>query len=133
MAQSFPCPFLCRLSVGLFLFSCPWLSVGIFCTFVDPSWLSQQRSCLYFRVAVCFSVFRVCVFRVFARACMCVYVFSQAPFACLTNARFGICWGALGAAESCLSTARDYVLERGQFGAPLAANQVGWSGYFTLQ
>lgn len=50
--------------------------------------------------------------------------FSQAPFACLTNARYGICWGALGAAESCLSTARDYVLERRQFGSPLAANQV---------
>ncbi|CAM9748885.1 unnamed protein product [Pylaiella littoralis] len=48
----------------------------------------------------------------------------KAPFACLTNARFGICWGALGAAEFCLSTARDYVLERGQFGAPLAANQL---------
>eukprot|EP00752_Nemacystus_decipiens_P001897 g1827.t1 len=48
----------------------------------------------------------------------------KAPFACLTNARYGICWGALGAAESCLSTAREYVLERRQFGAPLAANQL---------
>ncbi|CAM9667903.1 unnamed protein product [Scytosiphon promiscuus] len=48
----------------------------------------------------------------------------KAPFACLTKARYGICWGALGAAESCLSTARDYVLERRQFGAPLAANQL---------
>lgn len=48
----------------------------------------------------------------------------QAPFACLTNARYGIGWGALGAAESCLSVARDYVLDRQQFGAPLAANQV---------
>ena len=49
---------------------------------------------------------------------------SQAPFSCLTNARYGIGWGALGAAESCLSVARDYVLDRHQFGAPLAANQV---------
>ena len=48
----------------------------------------------------------------------------QAPFACLTNARYGIGWGALGAAESCLSVARDYTLDRQQFGAPLAANQV---------
>lgn len=46
------------------------------------------------------------------------------PFACLTNARYGIGWGALGAAESCLSIARDYVLHRQQFGAPLAANQL---------
>lgn len=49
---------------------------------------------------------------------------EQAPFACLTNARYGIAWGALGAAESCLLVARDYVLAREQFGAPLAANQV---------
>ncbi|CAM9156527.1 unnamed protein product [Laminaria digitata] len=48
----------------------------------------------------------------------------KAPFACLTNARYGIGWGALGAAESCLSIARDYVLDRQQFGAPLAANQL---------
>lgn len=49
---------------------------------------------------------------------------AQAPFACLTSARYGIGWGALGAAESCRSLARDYVLERRQFGAPLGANQV---------
>ncbi len=48
----------------------------------------------------------------------------KGPFACLDSARFGITWGALGAAESCLSIARDYVLKRSQFGRPLAANQL---------
>jgi glutaryl-CoA dehydrogenase len=47
-----------------------------------------------------------------------------APFACLNNARFGICWGALGAAEFCWHAARNYVLDRKQFGRPLAANQL---------
>jgi glutaryl-CoA dehydrogenase len=47
-----------------------------------------------------------------------------APFACLNNARFGICWGALGAAEFCWHAARQYVLDRRQFGRPLAANQL---------
>jgi len=46
------------------------------------------------------------------------------PFGCLNNARYGISWGALGAADFCLSTARDYTLSRNQFGAPLAANQL---------
>jgi glutaryl-CoA dehydrogenase len=46
------------------------------------------------------------------------------PFGCLNNARFGICWGALGAAETCWHTARQYVLDRKQFGRPLAANQL---------
>lgn len=46
------------------------------------------------------------------------------PFGCLNNARFGICWGALGAAEACWHTARQYVLDRKQFGRPLAANQL---------
>ncbi len=46
------------------------------------------------------------------------------PFGCLNNARFGIAWGALGAAETCWHTARDYVLDRKQFGRPLAANQL---------
>ncbi len=46
------------------------------------------------------------------------------PFGCLNNARFGIAWGALGAAESCWHAARDYVMERKQFGKPLAANQL---------
>jgi glutaryl-CoA dehydrogenase len=48
----------------------------------------------------------------------------KAPFGCLNNARFGICWGALGAAEFCWHTARQYVLDRKQFGRPLAANQL---------
>ncbi len=47
-----------------------------------------------------------------------------APFACLNNARFGICWGALGAAEFCWHAARQYVIDRKQFGRPLAANQL---------
>jgi glutaryl-CoA dehydrogenase len=48
----------------------------------------------------------------------------KGPFTCLDSARFGISWGALGAAESCWHTARQYVLERKQFGRPLAANQL---------
>ena len=48
----------------------------------------------------------------------------RGPFGCLTRARYGIAWGALGAAEFCWHTARDYVLERRQFGRPLAANQL---------
>ncbi|KAM6389906.1 LOW QUALITY PROTEIN: glutaryl-CoA dehydrogenase [Rhynochetos jubatus] len=46
------------------------------------------------------------------------------PFGCLTHARYGIAWGALGAAEACLETARQYVLDRKQFGGPLARNQL---------
>lgn len=48
----------------------------------------------------------------------------KGPFACLNSARFGIAWGALGAAEACLAVARQYVLDRRQFGRPLAANQL---------
>jgi len=48
----------------------------------------------------------------------------KGPFGCLNNARFGIAWGALGAAEACWHTALDYVKERKQFGKPLAANQI---------
>src|SRR5690606_9007857 len=48
----------------------------------------------------------------------------RGPFACLTKARFGIAFGALGAAEFCWHAARQYVLERKQFGRPLAANQL---------
>ena len=44
------------------------------------------------------------------------------PFSCLNNARYGISWGALGAAEFCFREARKYTLERTQFGAPLASN-----------
>ena len=47
-----------------------------------------------------------------------------APFSCLNRARYGITWGALGAAEFCWHAARDYVLERKQFGRPLAATQL---------
>jgi glutaryl-CoA dehydrogenase len=46
------------------------------------------------------------------------------PFGCLNHARYGIAWGALGAAEDCWQTARDYVMNRKQFGRPLAANQL---------
>jgi len=48
----------------------------------------------------------------------------KGPFGCLNNARYGIAWGALGAAEFCFHTARNYTLERKQFGRPLASNQV---------
>jgi glutaryl-CoA dehydrogenase len=48
----------------------------------------------------------------------------SAPFSCLNRARYGISWGALGAAEFCWHAARDYVLERKQFGRPLAAAQI---------
>ena len=48
----------------------------------------------------------------------------KGPFGCLNRARYGIAWGALGAAEFCYEAARNYVLERKQFGKPLAANQL---------
>ena len=48
----------------------------------------------------------------------------KGPFTCLDSARYGIAWGALGAAESCWHIARQYVLDRKQFGRPLAANQL---------
>ncbi len=48
----------------------------------------------------------------------------KGPFTCLNSARFGIAWGALGAAEACYETARQYVIDRTQFGRPLAANQL---------
>ena len=47
-----------------------------------------------------------------------------APFSCLNRARFGIAWGAMGAAEACWHMARQYTLERKQFGRPLAATQL---------
>ena len=46
------------------------------------------------------------------------------PFGCLNKARYGIAWGALGAAEFCWHAARQYTLDRPQFGRPLAANQI---------
>ena len=48
----------------------------------------------------------------------------KGPFTCLNSARYGISWGALGAAEDCWHTARQYVLDRKQFNRPLAANQL---------
>jgi glutaryl-CoA dehydrogenase len=48
----------------------------------------------------------------------------KGPFSCLNKARFGISWGALGAAEFCWHAARTYTMERKQFGRPLAANQL---------
>ena len=47
-----------------------------------------------------------------------------APFGCLNHARFGICWGTMGAAEACFEAARTYTLQRLQFGRPLASNQL---------
>jgi glutaryl-CoA dehydrogenase len=48
----------------------------------------------------------------------------KGPFGCLNKARYGIAWGALGAAEFCWHAARQYTLDRPQFGRPLAANQI---------
>jgi glutaryl-CoA dehydrogenase len=48
----------------------------------------------------------------------------KGPFTCLNSARYGIAWGALGAAEDCFHRARQYTLDRQQFGRPLAANQL---------
>ena len=48
----------------------------------------------------------------------------KGPFTCLNSARYGISWGVLGAAEFCWHTARQYTLDRKQFGRPLAANQL---------
>ncbi|CAG4956105.1 unnamed protein product [Colias eurytheme] len=48
----------------------------------------------------------------------------KGPFGCLNNARYGIAWGALGSAETCMRIARQYTLDRKQFGRPLASNQL---------
>ena len=48
----------------------------------------------------------------------------KGPFGCLNRARYGISWGAMGAAEFCFEAARQYGLDRHQFGRPLAANQL---------
>jgi glutaryl-CoA dehydrogenase len=48
----------------------------------------------------------------------------KGPFGCLNRARYGIGWGALGAAEFCYAAARQYTLDRKQFGRPLASNQL---------
>jgi glutaryl-CoA dehydrogenase len=48
----------------------------------------------------------------------------KGPFGCLNRARYGIAWGSMGAAEACFHAARQYVLDRKQFGRPLGANQI---------
>jgi glutaryl-CoA dehydrogenase len=48
----------------------------------------------------------------------------KGPFGCLNRARYGIAWGSMGAAEACFHAARQYTLDRAQFGKPLAANQL---------
>lgn len=48
----------------------------------------------------------------------------KGPFGCLNRARYGIAWGSMGAAEACMRAARQYTLDRAQFGRPLAANQL---------
>jgi glutaryl-CoA dehydrogenase len=48
----------------------------------------------------------------------------KGPFGCLNKARYGIAWGALGAAEFCWHAARQYTMDRSQFGRPLAQNQL---------
>ncbi|MEM7198557.1 MAG: acyl-CoA dehydrogenase family protein, partial [Pseudomonadota bacterium] len=48
----------------------------------------------------------------------------RGPFGCLNNARYGICWGAIGAARACWHIARDYTMQRSLFGKPLAATQL---------
>ena len=48
----------------------------------------------------------------------------KGPFGCLNRARYGIAWGSMGAAEACYAAARQYTLDRKQFGKPLAANQL---------
>ena len=48
----------------------------------------------------------------------------KGPMSCLNQARYGISWGALGAAESCFKIAREYTMERKQFGKPLAQTQL---------
>ena len=53
-----------------------------------------------------------------------MFFLLQGPFGCLNNARYGIAWGALGAAEFCLETVRNYTLDRIQFKRPHAANQL---------
>ena len=45
----------------------------------------------------------------------------KGPFSCLNQARFGIAWGTLGAAEFCFNAAREYTMNRNQFGVPLAS------------
>lgn len=57
----------------------------------------------------------------------------KGPFGCLNNARFGISWGALGAAEFCFHAARQYTLDRKQFGSPLASFQLVQKDFADMQ
>jgi len=57
----------------------------------------------------------------------------KGPFGCLNNARYGIAWGTLGAAEFCFETARDYALTRNQFGKPIAATQLLQKDFADMQ
>jgi len=57
----------------------------------------------------------------------------KGPFGCLNNARYGIAWGALGAAEACFHVARDYTLNRKQFGAPIASSQLIQTEFANIQ
>lgn len=57
----------------------------------------------------------------------------KGPFGCLNNARYGIAWGALGAAESCFHIARDYAVNRKQFGAPIATSQIIQTHFADMQ
>jgi len=57
----------------------------------------------------------------------------KGPFSCLNNARFGIAWGALGAAEYCFHAARQYTLERKQFGKPLAQTQLAQKRFADME
>lgn len=57
-------------------------------------------------------------------ACLPGVTGLKGPFSCLNRARYGIAWGSMGAAEACWHAAREYTLERKQFGRPLAANQL---------
>ena len=53
-----------------------------------------------------------------------IVIYSQGPFSCLNNARYGIAWGVMGAAQFCMDTARQYSLDRKQFNTPLASFQL---------
>ena len=53
-----------------------------------------------------------------------IVVDMQGPFSCLNNVRYGIAWGALGTAQFCMDTARQYALDRQQFNTPLASFQL---------
>lgn len=57
----------------------------------------------------------------------------KGPFGCLNNARYGIAWGVLGAAEFCFHTARDYALDRKQFGVPIAKFQLIQKDFADMQ